>query len=252
MKTEQILRQWKDAGYAVPLLDGPRFALWDLADGIADYFRREGNALFAEGKGIEVPMQAQLIAGVLAKLCREGVIQDFKKALDEQNGSECRRLMAFAYRDEAKDFSEMEPSDVFSPSAGLKADIPYRYRIGRPWGSSERDVRGKMALLEKIKTVRLTKGGEVVMENAAELAARIQSGIDMKAAIFGDYSPSNSSNWARLLASSVTTRMSPGFTRPQRAFGEDISLRRTGSPSALSILMPSARMLAAALPSRSW
>ena len=33
----------------------------------------------------------------------------------------------------------------------------------------------------------------------------------------GDYSPSNSSNWARLLASSVTTRMSPGFTRPQRA-----------------------------------
>ena len=56
MKTEQILRQWKDAGYAVPLLDGPRFALWDLADGIADYFRREGNALFAEGKGIEVPM----------------------------------------------------------------------------------------------------------------------------------------------------------------------------------------------------
>ena len=91
MKTKQILRQWKDAGYAVPLLDGPRFALWDLADGIADYFRREGNALFAEGKGIEVPMQAQLIAGVLAKLCREGVIQDFKKALDEQNGSECRR-----------------------------------------------------------------------------------------------------------------------------------------------------------------
>ena len=29
MKTEQILRQWKDAGYVVPLIDedGPRFAL---------------------------------------------------------------------------------------------------------------------------------------------------------------------------------------------------------------------------------
>ena len=66
-----------------------------------------------------------------------------------------------------------------------------------------------------------------------------------------DYSPSNSSNWARLLASSVTTRMSPGFTRPQRALREDISLRRTGSPSALNFLMPSARMLAAALTSRS-
>lgn len=90
MKTEQILRQWKDAGYVVPLIeeDAPRFALWDLADGIADFFRREGNALFAESNEIEATMQAQLIAGVLAKLSREGLMQDFKKALDEKNDRE--------------------------------------------------------------------------------------------------------------------------------------------------------------------
>ncbi len=188
MKTEQILRQWKDAGYVVPLIeeDAPRFALWDLADGIADFFRREGNALFAESNEIEATMQAQLIAGVLAKLSREGLMQDFKKALDEKNDRECRRLMVFAYRNEAKDFSDMELSDAFSPSAGFKADIPYRLRMGRPLGSSERNVREKMALLEKIKTVRLTKGGKIVIGNAAELASRIQIGEDLKAAIFAE------------------------------------------------------------------
>lgn len=188
MKTEQILRQWKDAGYVVPLIDedGPRFALWDLADGIADFFRREENALFVNGNEIEATMQAQIIVGVLAKLCREGVMQNFKKALDEQNVSECRRLMVFAYRNESTAISDMKPSDVFPPSAGFKADIPYRSRTRSPLGSIEHALREKLAVLEKIRTVRLTKGGEVVMGNAAELAARIQSGKDMKAAVFAE------------------------------------------------------------------
>lgn len=62
MKTELILRQWKNAGYVVPLIDedGPRFALWDLADGIADFFRREGSALFADSNEIEATVQAQI------------------------------------------------------------------------------------------------------------------------------------------------------------------------------------------------
>lgn len=188
MKTEQILRQWKDAGYVVPLIDedGPRFALWDLADGIADFFRREENALFVNGNEIEATVQAQIIVGVLAKLCREGVMQNFKKALDEQNVSECRRLMVFAYRNESTAISDMKPSDVFPPSAGFKADIPYRSRTRSPLGSIEHALREKLAVLEKIRTVRLTKGGEVVMGNAAELAARIQSGKDMKAAVFAE------------------------------------------------------------------
>lgn len=188
MKTEQILRQWKDAGYVVPLIeeDGPRFEIWDLADAIADFFRREGNALFAKGNEVEATVQAQIIEGVLAKLCREGVMQDFKKALDEQNGGECRRLIAFAYRNESTAFSDMKPSDVLSPSAGFKADIPYRSRTRSPLGSIEHALRETLAVLEEIETLRLTKGGEIIIENAAELAARIQSGEDMKAAIFAE------------------------------------------------------------------
>ena len=99
-----------------------------------------------------------------------------------------------------------------------------------------------VALSEEKRVVELTSGNT----DFSWTSVNIHTSAD-----YGDYSPSNSSNWTRLLASSVTTRMSPGFTRPQRALGEDVSLRRTGSPSALNFLMPSARMLAAALTSRS-
>lgn len=186
MKTEQILHQWKDAGYVVPLVDdprGPRIDLWNLADGIAVFFRKEGNRLFGADNELHTTEQAVCIVGVLAKLSQEGVMNDFAQAFEEKNEDECRRLMVFAYRKEAKDFAQLEPYDCLSAATGFKADRPYRPQSEIPLGSIESSVSEKLAVLENIKTVRLTTGGEVLVESAAELAERIQSGKDMRASI---------------------------------------------------------------------